>query len=155
VLGRLNDLILDEGEQARFLTLVHGEVAPATSPDAPVRISLACAGHPQPLLLRCAGGPPQPAAEPQPLLGVIDGLTFSAQTVDLVAGDLLLAVTDGVTRRRHGYRLLDDDDGLARLLAQCRGLAVAATTARIQQAAREFSAAPLADDLAVLALRAS
>lgn len=155
VLGRLNALILDEGEQARFLTLVHGEVAPAASPDAPVRISLACAGHPQPLLLRCAGGPPQPAAEPQPLLGVIDGLTFSAQTVDLVAGDLLLAVTDGVTRRRHGYRLLDDDDGLARLLAQCRGLAVAATTARIQQAAREFSAAPLADDLAVLALRAS
>ena len=155
VLGRLNDLILDEGEQARFLTLVHGEVTPAASLDAPVRISLACAGHPQPLLLRCAGGPPQPAAERQPLLGVIDGLTFGAQTVELAAGDLLLAVTDGVTRRRHGYRLLDDEDGLARLLAGCRGLAAAATTARIQQAAREFSAAPLADDLALLVLRAS
>ncbi len=155
VLGRLNDLVLDEGEQARFLTLVHGEVVPAGWPAAPVRISLACAGHPPPMLLRCAGGPAQPAAETQPLLGVIDGLSFTAQTIDLLAGDLLVAVSDGVTWRRHGYRLLDDDGGLARLLADCRGLDAAGAAARIQQAVRDFSDAPLADDLALLALRAS
>ncbi len=86
---------------------------------------------------------------------MIDGLTFSAQTVGLTSGDLLLAVTDGVTRRRRGYRLLDDDDGLAGLLAQCHGLTASAAVARIQQAARDFGAAPLADDLALLALRAS
>ncbi len=156
VLERLNDLILDEGEQARFLTLVHGEIAAAARHTTRVRISLACAGHPLPLLLRGAGGMPVPAAEPQPLLGVIDGLTFSTQTLDLAAGDLLLAVTDGVTNRRHGYRLLDDDGaGLAKLLADCDGLSAGATAARIQQATREFSADPLADDLALLALRAS
>jgi serine phosphatase RsbU (regulator of sigma subunit)/anti-sigma regulatory factor (Ser/Thr protein kinase) len=155
VLERLNDLILDEGEQARFLTLVHGEITAAARPGTPVRISLACAGHPLPLLLRNAGGPPVPAAEPQPLLGVIDGLTFSTQTVELAAGDLLLAVTDGVTQRRHGYRLLDDGDGLATLFAQCRGLGAGAAMARIQQAVREFSAGPLADDIALLALAAS
>jgi serine phosphatase RsbU (regulator of sigma subunit)/anti-sigma regulatory factor (Ser/Thr protein kinase) len=156
VLERLNDLILDEGEQARFLTLVHGEVAAAARHTTRVRISLACAGHPLPLLLRGAGGMPVPAAEPQPLLGVIDGLTFSTQTLDLAAGDLLLAVTDGVTNRRHGYRLLDDDGaGLAKLLADCHGLSAGAAAARIQQATREFSADPLADDLALLALRAS
>ncbi len=104
VLERLNDLILDEGKQARFLTLVHGEVVATAPQTAPVRVSLACAGHPQPLVLRHAGGGPDPAADPQPLLGVIDGLTFSTQTVDLTAGDLLLAVTDGVTNRRHGRR---------------------------------------------------
>jgi len=155
VLERLNDLILDEGKQARFLTLVHGEVVATAPQAAPVRVSLACAGHPQPLLLRHAGGGPDPAADPQPLLGVIDGLTFSTQTVDLTAGDLLLAVTDGVTNRRHGHRLLDDGDGLARILGECRGLGASAVAARIQQAARDFSAAPLADDMALLALRAS
>ncbi len=156
VLERLNDLILDEGEQARFLTLVHGEVAAAARQVTRVRVSLACAGHPQPLLLRDSGGMPVPAAEPQPLLGVIDGLTFSTQTVDLAAGDMLLAVTDGVTNRRRGYRLLDDDgSGLANLLAACRGLSAGAAAARIQQATREFSAEPLADDVALLALRAS
>jgi len=154
VLERLNELILDEGEQARFLTLVHGEVALAMRA-VPVRISIACAGHPQPLVLRDAGGVPAPAADPQPLLGVIDGLTFRTQTVDLGTGDLLLAVTDGVTKRRHGYRLLDDSAGLAKLLAQFRGLGASAVTAGIQRAAREFSTAPLADDMALLALRAS
>jgi GAF domain-containing protein/anti-sigma regulatory factor (Ser/Thr protein kinase) len=151
VLERLNELIIDEGEQARFLTLVHGEITAGP----PVRISLACAGHPLPLVLRSGSGLPEPAADPQPLLGVIAGLAFSTQVLDLERGDLLLAVTDGVTKRRHGYRLLDDDDGLARLLAESRDLPAAAVAARIAQAAREFGAAPLADDMALLVLRAS
>jgi GAF domain-containing protein/anti-sigma regulatory factor (Ser/Thr protein kinase) len=151
VLERLNELIIDEGEQARFLTLVHGEITAGR----PARISLACAGHPLPLVLRTASLLPEPAADPQPLLGVIAGLTFSTQTLDLECGDLLLAVTDGVTKRRHGYRLLGDEDGLARLLAESRDLATTAVAARIAQAAREFGAAPLADDMALLVLRAS
>jgi serine phosphatase RsbU (regulator of sigma subunit) len=149
VLERLNELIIDEGEQARFLTLVHGEITAGP----PVRISLACAGHPLPLLLRAAGAMPEPAADPQPLLGVIDGLAFRTQTLDLDPGDLLLAVTDGVTKRRHGYRLLDDGDGLARLFAESRALDAGVLAARIQQAASAFGAAPLADDMAVLVLR--
>jgi anti-sigma regulatory factor (Ser/Thr protein kinase)/GAF domain-containing protein len=151
VLERLNELVIDEGEQARFLTLVHGEITAGP----PARISLACAGHPLPLVLRAANGLPEPAADPQPLLGVIAGLTFSTQVLDLERGDLLLAVTDGVTKRRHGYRLLDDEDGLARLLAGSRDLSTATVAARIAQAAREFGAAPLADDMALLVLRAS
>jgi len=151
VLERLNELILDEGEQARFLTLVHGEITAGS----PARVSLACAGHPIPLVLRAMGGKPEPAAEPQPLLGVIDGLTFSIQTLDLHHGDLLLAVTDGVTQRRHGYRLLDDANGVSRLLAGSRDLSAGAVAARIAQAARDFGPAPLADDMALLVLRAS
>jgi anti-sigma regulatory factor (Ser/Thr protein kinase) len=151
VLERLNELVIDEGEQARFLTLVHGEITAGP----PARVSLACAGHPLPLVLRASSGLPQPAADPQPLLGVIAGLTFSTQALDLERGDLLLAVTDGVTKRRHGYRLLDDEDGLARLLAGSRDLSTAAVAARIAQAAREFGAAPPADDMALLVLRAS
>ena len=93
VLERLNELILDEGEQARFVTLVHGEITAGP----PVSVSLACAGHPQPLLLRAAGGPPGPAAEVQPSLGVLSGQPFRAQDLRLDAGDLLLLVSDGVT----------------------------------------------------------
>jgi len=151
VLERLNELIIDEGEQARFLTLVHGEI----SAGPPARISLACAGHPLPLLLRATGGMPEPAADPQPLLGVVEGLTFRTRTLQLDHGDMLLAVTDGVTQRRHGNQLLDDGDGVARLLAESRDLSAGAVVARIQQAAREFGAGPLADDMALLVLRAS
>ena len=150
VLERLNALIIDEGEQARFLTLVHGEITAGLA-----RVSLACAGHPLPLVLRSTAAMPEPAADPQPLLGVIEGLTFSTQTLDLDHGDLLLAMTDGITHRRHGYRQLDDGDGVAVLLAESRDLSAGAVAARIQQAARDFGPAPLADDMALLVLRAS
>jgi GAF domain-containing protein/anti-sigma regulatory factor (Ser/Thr protein kinase) len=43
VLDRLNRAILDEGERARFLTLVYGELEPR--PDGSVNLALVCAGH--------------------------------------------------------------------------------------------------------------
>jgi serine phosphatase RsbU (regulator of sigma subunit) len=152
VLERLNELILDEGEQGRFVTLVHGEITAGS----PAGVSLACAGHPQPLLLRAAGGdPPGPAAEVQPLLGVLSGQPFGAQDLRLDPGDLLLMASDGVTKRRDGYRLLDDAGGLARLLRQYRGQPAGLVASGVAQAAREFGGAPLADDLALLVLAAT
>jgi serine phosphatase RsbU (regulator of sigma subunit) len=82
-------------------------------------------------------------------------LTFTPQTVYLYPGDLLLSVTDGITERKDGHgRLLDDDDGLARVLARCGGLNAGAVAARIQRAAEDFGAGPRTDDMALLVLRA-
>ncbi len=153
VLGRLNQLILDERAAGTFLTLVHGEISTSGAAQ-PVRLSLACAGQPLPLVLRVSGAAPEPAASPQPVLGVIDGLGFTAQPVRLAAGDLLLCVTDGVTRRRDGDRLLDDDNGLARLLAGCAGLTAEVVASKVHEEVRGFGGHPAADGMAVLALRA-
>jgi serine phosphatase RsbU (regulator of sigma subunit) len=122
-----------------------------------VRLRLVSAGHPLPLLLRAGdpAGTPQPAAEPQPLLGVMSDLSYTAQTASLFPGDVLLSVTDGITERKDAHgRLLDDDDGLAALLAHCRGLNAGAVAARIVRAAEDFGAAPRTDDMALLVLRA-
>jgi len=166
VLDRLNRLLVQEVEGTTFITLIHGEIAPAVSGTDPgtgpaedaapaVCLSLICAGHPLPLLLRGASGTkPAPAIEPQPLLGVIDELTFTAHDVTLYPGDMLLCVTDGITERREDSRLLDDDDGLASLFADCAGLSSGAVAARIQRAVSEFGAGPPADDMALLVLRA-
>ena len=182
VVGRLNELILEEGPRARFITLLHGELtvlgAPSPGPEEDavlspgrqdetrptVRLRLVSAGHPLPLLLRAkrpfsapypAPALPRPAAEPQPLLGVMGDLTFTAQAVCLYPGDLLLSVTDGITERKglHG-RLLDDDDGLAGMLSRCGGLNAGAVAARIQRAAEDFGVGPRTDDMALLVLRA-
>jgi serine phosphatase RsbU (regulator of sigma subunit)/anti-sigma regulatory factor (Ser/Thr protein kinase) len=164
VLGRLNGLLADEGAPGRFLTLVHGEIVAGH----PATITLACAGQPLPLLLRApgdalrqAGGPPaaplapERAALPQPVLGVIEELLFEAQTIHLAPGDLLVCVTDGVTRRRDGDRLLDDDDGLARLLAECAGLPADVVAAKVHEEVRAFGGRPSADGMALLAIRAA
>ena len=154
VLERLNQLILDERVPGTFLTLVHGEIEPGEIvAGAPARISLACAGQPLPLTLR-GEGRPAGAAAPQPVLGVIEGQGFTAQQVTLGPGDLLLCVTDGVTRRRDGDRLLDDDDGLARLLAACTGLTAGVVADKVHEEVRTFGGDPAVDGMAVLAIRA-
>jgi serine phosphatase RsbU (regulator of sigma subunit)/anti-sigma regulatory factor (Ser/Thr protein kinase) len=181
VLERLNRLILDEGPRARFITLVHGEIiteraggrssAGSTSdgagsagagvvgrnglaPGPPAfRVSLVCAGHPLPLLLRSAGKP-EPAASPQPLLGVLEHVSFRSETIGLEPGDMLLCVTDGVTERRRGGQLLDDSGGLIDVFAECVGLNAGAVAARIMRVVRDFAPQPPADDTALIVLRA-
>jgi len=154
---RLNELILSEGPRGRFVTLLHGEITVPPAP-GPLEVSLVCAGHPPPLLLRSGTEwvLPQPAAESQLLLGVEEGTSFDTQHVRLFPGDLLLCVTNGVTERRDDEgRLLDDDDGLPRLLAHCQGFSARAVAARIQRAVSEFGSEPPSDDMAVLVIRAT
>jgi serine phosphatase RsbU (regulator of sigma subunit)/anti-sigma regulatory factor (Ser/Thr protein kinase) len=150
VLERLNALILSEGSLVPFVTLIYGELAPA--PGGGATISLACAGHPLPLIQRSAGEV-QAGAKAQPLLGVLDTVTFCADNIRLSPGDVLLCVTDGVTERRALGRLLDDDDGLSLLLGECSGLNAGAIVARIQRAVDEFGSGPAADDQALVVFR--
>jgi sigma-B regulation protein RsbU (phosphoserine phosphatase) len=150
VLGRLNQAILEEGERARFLTLLHGEITPV---DGGLDLRLVSAGHPEALRLRPTGVV-DVVGSPQPLLGVFPEQTYEAETVRLDHGDVLLAVTDGVTERRVGSRMLDDDGGLAKLLAECAGLSARAVAERIRRAVQEFAPGPSADDLAIVVLRA-
>jgi serine phosphatase RsbU (regulator of sigma subunit) len=153
VLERLNALIVDEGARARFITLIHGELRPAAGSGEAATVSLVCAGHPPPLVLR-RSGTVETVTESQPLLGVLDGITFDQSTVLLFPGDVLLCVTDGVTERRSGGRLLDDDDGLRHLLGECSDLNAGSVVARIQRVVREFGSDSPTDDLALLVFRA-
>ncbi|WNI19829.1 SpoIIE family protein phosphatase [Actinacidiphila sp. ITFR-21] len=149
VLERLNAAILDEGARSRFLTLLYGELWPQHDGSAVLR--MVCAGHPLPLRLR-PDGTVEPAAEPQPLLGVMDDLELFEQSITLDPGDVLLCVTDGVTERREGTRMLGDD-GLAEVLATCTGLTAGAVAARIQRAVERFASDAPSDDMAILAMR--
>ncbi|MGX1562961.1 SpoIIE family protein phosphatase [Streptomyces sp. NPDC055506] len=149
VLERLNSAILDEGARSRFLTLLYGEMRPQE--DGSAELKVVCAGHPLPLRLR-QDGSVEPAAEPQPLLGVIEDLELYEQTVTLDPGDVLLCVTDGVTERREGARMLGDD-GLADVLTTCTGLTAGAVAARIMRAVERFASDAPSDDMAILAMR--
>ncbi|MFD1833131.1 SpoIIE family protein phosphatase [Streptomyces desertarenae] len=149
VLERLNAAILDEGSRSRFLTLLYGELRPR--PEGGAVLKVVCAGHPLPLRLR-QDGTVEPAAEPQPLLGVMDDLELYEETVTLDPGDVLLCVTDGVTERREGTRMLGDD-GLAEVLTACTGLTAGAVASRVMRAVERFAADAPSDDMAILAMR--
>ncbi|MER6558436.1 SpoIIE family protein phosphatase [Streptomyces sp. NPDC001027] len=170
VLDRLNQLLLDDateaadaaarafvgpagpadGPQTRFLSLLYGELAPF---EGGIRCILASAGHPLPLLL-APDGAVATAGRPQTLLGVVEDVVYTCDTLELRPGDSLLCVTDGVTERRSGTRQFDDEDGLATALAGCAGLDAELIAERIRRLVHEFGEEPPDDDLALLVLQA-
>ncbi|MEV5611327.1 PP2C family protein-serine/threonine phosphatase [Streptomyces sp. NPDC052225] len=77
-----------------------------------------CAGHPSPVLLRAGRATqlPLPPGGPGLPVGVLPGATYSAATVSLQLGDIVLLYTDGLTERR-GH---DPDEDTARFLAAAR-----------------------------------
>ncbi|MCX5263448.1 SpoIIE family protein phosphatase [Streptomyces sp. NBC_00199] len=170
VLDRLNQLLLDDateaadaaarafvgpagpgdGPQTRFLSLLYGELAPF---EGGIRCTLASAGHPLPLVLG-PDGAVATAGRPQTLLGVVEDVVYTCDSLELRPGDSLLCVTDGVTERRSGPRQFDDEDGLATALAGCAGLDAELIAERIRQLVHEFGEEPPDDDLALLVLQA-
>ncbi len=152
ILDRLNKTLLDEGEDCRFLSLLCGELTPL--PQGGALCTVAAAGHPPPLLLR-ADGEVRPVATSQLLLGIEDDAGFYTESFELLPDELLLCVTDGVTERRDGDRLLDDDDGLSKILGACTGLSAHAVAERVRQAVESFGAEPSHDDMALLVIRAT
>jgi serine phosphatase RsbU (regulator of sigma subunit) len=111
------------------------------------------AGHPPALLLR-AGGDLEPLSEGGMLLGMAADASFRRGRVELGAGDLLLAYTDGVVEARTGA---DEEFGDERLEAQLRlaaGGSADAVLFSVLAAVQDFAAPhPLADDTSVVVVR--
>ncbi|MEV4476867.1 SpoIIE family protein phosphatase [Nonomuraea sp. NPDC049504] len=152
ILDRLNHALLEEGDEGRFLSLLCGELTPL--PQGGALCTIASAGHPPPLRLR-PGGEVRAMATPQLLLGIEADARFHVETFELAPEDVLLCVTDGVTERRNGDRLLDDGDGLAALLSGCTGLSAHAVAERVRHAVETFAPEPSQDDVALLVIKAS
>ncbi|MFH8632770.1 SpoIIE family protein phosphatase [Streptomyces lydicus] len=146
--------IREEGEQARFLSLLYGEIVPHPGASGGARCTLASAGHPLPLVLG-TDGTVRVVAAPQMLLGVVQDATYVSESFDLCPGETLLCVTDGVTERRSGRRLFDDEDGLATALAAGAGLDATALADHLRNTVHAFDPTPPDDDLALLVLKAA
>lgn len=114
-------------------------------------MSFVSAGHPLPFVVHRADGVEQ-IGRPQPLLGVLEQVTYDEESRLLERGDLLVAVTDGVLERRDGARMLGED-GLAEELAHLRDLSAQAVAQRVRQVVADFVDEPASDDLAVLVIR--
>jgi len=148
VLRRLNATILAEGDAARFVTLVYGELIPTRGG---VAVTFAAAGHPLPTLVS-SDGFTRSVGRPQQLLGVFREATYQAETLMLRPGEHLVVTTDGVTDRRVGQRTLGDG-GLLGVLRQTATLPASAVASRLHQAVIHFATEPLQDDFAVMVLQ--
>ena len=142
-----------EAPDDRFCTIacVHLDVT-----RTPIRLTVACGGHPLPLLLR-ADGHVEPVGEPGTLLGLVERLELEDRSADLRPGDTLVLYTDGLTEARAPVGVWNPEE-LARAVASLRGRAPQAVAEGLLAMAVPESAQPpsaLRDDIAIVALRAA
>ncbi|MDQ3992016.1 MAG: SpoIIE family protein phosphatase [Actinomycetota bacterium] len=147
ILALLNDAVL-RSETDRFATVVVGLLEPG---DGRLRLTLACGGHPLPLIVR-ADGSVEAAGTPGTLIGVLEELRLTDDTIELGPGDAMLLFTDGVTEElRPGSSL--GEGRLGAVLRFCAGQDAEAIVDTIERAAVGAHPEGPRDDMAILALR--
>lgn len=151
IMQRLNMAILDENTSTRFLTMLYGEMTPATDGTGGMRVRMVSAGHPLPMRLN-QKGVVETFGNSQPLLGAFEDVGFTTESVDIHPGEVVLAVTDGVTERRSGSDMLGDE-GLEEIFSHAAGLTAQAVISRIERELEEYAPGGNSDDTAMLVLR--
>jgi serine phosphatase RsbU (regulator of sigma subunit) len=117
------------------------------------RLTIALAGHQQPLLIDRDGGATQ-IGRPGTLLGVLDPISIDESRAELRPGETLLLYTDGVPEAGRSSNQLGEQ-GLLRLCTQAPNLTLTGLLGYIEQSALEHTDGQLRDDIALLALRLS
>jgi PAS domain S-box-containing protein len=102
---------LRSSDHDRFATAIHGQVRPVAGV---LRLKLAVAGHPPPMIRRASGSVEEPGYRSGPLLGVFADVEYADVELELRPHDALVLYTDGLIERNSR---LADLDTLAGMLA--------------------------------------
>jgi serine phosphatase RsbU (regulator of sigma subunit) len=89
---------------------------------------------------------------PGTLIGVEPQLSLHQSEVLLAPGDAVVLYTDGVTERRRGSLMLDED-GLIAAVTAAIGESADNLAAAVEQTVKDFSPETSRDDLAILVVR--
>jgi len=146
-LAAANEVVLEEVDPAKFVTMVYLRVDPART-----ELICASAGHPRPRLLRADG-----SVESVPVgglaLGIVGNQTYEEIRIPYVTGDAIVLYTDGVIEARRG-RELYGTPRLDSFLAAHHELGARKLADAVLADCREYAGGPLFDDCAVVVVRA-
>lgn len=149
-LERLNAAVqVHEEADDRFCAVVFGQVE---LDRCGAWVTLACAGHPRPVVVRRAGWIDL-RGQPGTLIGVLDQLDVSEDRVGLGPGDSLVFFTDGITEARDPAGEQFSDERLPEALLTCADRSAAEIAEVVRRAALDFTGGSLDDDLAILVVR--
>jgi serine phosphatase RsbU (regulator of sigma subunit) len=117
LLASLHETLVQGEGQGEFCTVCCGLLQPNLQPERGARLSIACAGHPPPVIRR-ADGSVELTSCTGPLLGVpLRNVSFRQQVVDLLPGDIVVMYTDGVTEAHHRGQELFGEERLMEIVA--------------------------------------
>jgi serine phosphatase RsbU (regulator of sigma subunit) len=116
-LASLHETLVHGEGQGEFCTVCCGLLQPNLQPEQGARLTIACAGHPPPVIRR-ADGSVELMTCTGPLLGVpLRNVSFRQQVVDLLPGDIVVMYTDGVTEAHHRGQQLFGEDRLMQIVS--------------------------------------
>ena len=152
LLASLHDTLATGEGQGEFCTVCCGLLQPNLQPERGARFTIACAGHPPPVIRR-ADGSVELMTCTGPLLGVpLRNVTFRQQVVDLLPGDIVVMYTDGVTEAHHRGQELFGEDRLMQLVASAPP-DIDALADRIVDAVIAYGPSEPRDDLALVVVQ--
>jgi serine phosphatase RsbU (regulator of sigma subunit) len=147
MVGLTNRFLAESNEANLFVTLFVGDLDLASG-----NLVYCNAGHEAPFVLRAAGGSAR-LMPGGPAVGMIDDYDYRPHATPLARGDLLLAITDGVTDATDAGNRLFGEERLEALLAARGSLSAGDLIAALMARLAEFGqdAEPF-DDITCLAL---
>ena len=149
VLARLNEALLRQREDLRFVTAICGFLEPREGGGATLGICVA--GHVPPLRVDRDGNVTPVAAGGGVVLGIWDQPDLEQENVDLAPGERLVLYTDGVLDADPEHELTEE--AFAAMLSQAATGSAADTVTLIEREVVQGGALRGRDDVAVLVLR--
>jgi sigma-B regulation protein RsbU (phosphoserine phosphatase) len=147
VLTLVNEVVVRQSEE-QFCTAAYVRLRPEGEG---ARLTISCAGHPPPLVLR-AGGDIESVDARGRVLGPFAELASVDRIVQLDAGDSLFLYTDGVTDARSADGFFGEDR-LRDTLMSCAGSSADDVVKAIDRSLNEFHGGKPRDDIAFVVLR--
>jgi PAS domain S-box-containing protein len=148
VLSELNEAVRRQRSDRTFCTVCYARLRVR---EDRVRLTLCCAGHPLPILLR-ADGTVEDAGVPGTLLGIFPDPELTDRPIDLAPGDAVILFTDGVIEERAPGAVFGRDR-LESVIRAAAGLDADGIAQAIEQAVLSFRPDPTRDDVAILVVR--
>jgi serine phosphatase RsbU (regulator of sigma subunit) len=130
-----------------FATVFFGILDPASG-----YLTYINGGHESPLVAR-PSGELRPLAPTGPAVGLLPGLDYTVQKTELTTGDLLVAVTDGITEARDAAGGFYGEERLAAVLARPSGSAAQKLASLVADVRAFVGEAEQADDITMIAVR--
>jgi PAS domain S-box-containing protein len=150
ILRRLNEALLRDGDRRQLCTAVCMRIDDAGAGTAPLRVTVACGGHPSPFRVTTDGELDE-LCGPGPLLGAFDDADWEPSVIDLHEHDGIVLYTDGVTDTR-GRDGRFGSGRLREVLRDAAGADADGLAGAVDDALLAFEEGPQRDDVALLVL---
>lgn len=144
----VNDMLCGESVDSMFVTVFYGIYDLSTG-----MIDFTNAGHNPPYILHADGTAEMLATKPNLVLGAVEGMPFTNESMQLNPGDAIVMYTDGVTEAENIDHDQFGESRLEAVLATLKGAGSEQIVETINAEVKKFAGdAPQSDDITLLVI---